>query len=413
VGQAVSYLGDYMAYISIPLFVAFIAREGRSLEFGITYALDSAPTLILGLVGGILLDRLRLRPVMIVADLGRAAAFAYLAWVANGDIQPGSGQGIGVVFAVAFVVGSFTSLFQSGLFTLIPALVPHRELAVANGRVTAAQNLSVALGPFIAGVLISASDSFSLVFAVDAATFLVSALSLVLIGPVDRQADPDPAGIRRELTEGLRYLWREARLRVSTIALAAGNFVFGFLEATFVLAAADPDLVGAAEGWKQGVLFAMFGLGGVAGSVVAPVVARHIGLGRTMVLGFAVFGLAYTVFVNTPFGPVGLLYLFLALAGLQFVNVPAATIRQIYSPPKLLGRVTAASRALAWSSLPVGALVGTAVVDAVGEVAEGLSSFVVAVRTAPMVILGIGLALVPTVIWRDTFGSERGRRRAT
>lgn len=414
VGQAVSYLGDYMAYISIPLFVALLAREGRSLEFGITYALDSAPTLALGLVGGIILDRLRLRPVMIVADLGRAAAFGFLAWVAAGDPQPGTGQGLAVVFTVAFIVGSFTSLFQSGLFTLIPSLVSKRDLALANGRVTAAQNLSVALGPFIAGVLISASDSFALVFAADAATFLVSAASIVLIGPIDRPPlDDPPAGLRADIMNGLRYLWNESRLKVSTIALAAGNFMFGFLEATFVLAAANEQLVGASEGWQQGVLFAMFGLGGVAGSVVAPAFTRFLGLGRTMIVGFVVFGLAYTVFVHTPFGPAGLLYLFLALAGLQFVNVPAATIRQVYTPPAVLGRVMAASRALAWSSLPVGALAGTWLVDAIGEVADGRSSFVIAVRVAPLAILAVGVALLPTVIWRDTFGPPRGRRMPT
>lgn len=401
-GQAVSQLGNYLAFISIPLFVKFLTTDS-AFELGLANALETAPTLIVGLLGGAAIDRLRIRGVMIASDLVRAAAFVGVAIIGATDPAPGSRTGLTAVFLVALLIGTFTSLFEGALFTILPSLVPDRDLARANGRLAATQNLAFAIGPALAGVLISWSDTYWLVFALDAATFLASAVSIVLIGPVDRPSD----GVRRtrlraEIAQGLRYVWEEVRIRTSTIALAVANLVVGFIEATLVLAA--DDVVGAGEEWQQGIVFAVLGAGAVVGAAVAPSLIRIIGLGRTMIAGLFVFGGGYTIFVNTPFGVRGLVYLFIGFMGIQFVNVSVATIRQTYTPNVLLGRVMTASRAIGWTTLPLGALVGTAVADATG-------SFDLLTRTTPLLVLVVGVGLVFTPIWTDAYGPGGGRRR--
>lgn len=401
-GQAVSQLGDKMAYISIPLFVAHLARNGQ-LELGLSYALESAPVLLLGIFGGVLLDRVALRPVMIVSDLGRALAFTYLAWLAATDPLASGTEKMALlaVFAMAFLVGGMTNLFETALFTLVPAIVRHRQLPTANGRITATMTLGDALGPPVAALLITL-DGFTTVFIVDAVTFVASAISIALIGPVPRPPSTEAsASLRSDLLQGLRYVWSEVRLRASTIAIAVANLVTGFVEATFVILARE--VVGVESDFELGLLFAMFGVGATVGAITAPSVTRVVGLGRTMILGISAFGAAMTIFVNRPFGLLGLAYVFIAFVGLAAGNVAIATIRQVYTPPVMLGRVLAASRTISWATLPLGALLGTLVAEATG-------AYETMVRFSPLIIVVAALGLIPTTVWSDTRGPAPGRR---
>lgn len=401
VGQLVSQLGDRMAYISIPLFIASL--QGSSLQLGIAYALENAPVLLIGLVGGVFIDRLRVRWLMISADVIRAVLFLALAGVASGAVTDEDTAKILVVFGVAFLVGGLTNLFETALMTIIPDVVERKYLARANGRISATINLGNIAGPALAGLLVAATQSFTLVFVIDALTFVVSAISLLMIGRIDTERLPSTNTFRSDLMTGLRYLWNEVRLRATTVALATANLVIGFVEATFVLIAANGALVGAGEDWQLGVLYSVFGLGAIAGSLVAPRVSRMIGLGKTLVTGMIGFPIAFILFVNTPFSLLGTVYLFIAFLMVMLINVPVVTIRQAYTPAILRGRVIAAARAIGWTTLPLGALAGTLVAEATG-------GFVAMARWCALVILVAGIALVPTTVWRDTFGSGSGRR---
>ena len=401
IGQMVSQLGDRMAYISIPLFIASL--QGSSLQLGIAYALENAPVLIIGLVGGVFIDRLRVRWLMIAADVIRALLFLALAVVASGDIIGERTGQVLVVFAVAFMVGGLTNLFETALLTIIPDVVEGKFLARANGRISATINLGNIAGPALAGLLVAATSSFTLVFVIDALTFVVSAVSLLMIGPIDTERLAGTNTFRSDLLTGLRYVWNEVRLRVTTIAIAIANLVVGFIEATFVLIAARQELVGATEDWQLGVLYSTFGLGAIVGSVVAPRVAHFIGLGKTTVVGMIGFPIGFILFVDTPFSLLGLIYLFIAFLMLMLINVPIAVIRQTYTPAILRGRVIAAARAIGWTTLPLGALLGTVVAEATGE-------FVAMARWCAVLILIAGIALLPTKVWRDTFGAGRGKR---
>lgn len=401
IGQMVSQLGDRMAYISIPLFIASL--QGSSLQLGIAYALENAPVLIIGLVGGVYIDRLRVRWLMIASDVIRALLFLSLAVVATGDVVGERTSQVLIVFAVAFMVGGLTNLFESALMTIIPDVVERKFLARANGRISATINLGNIAGPALAGLLVATTSSFTLVFFIDAMTFVISAISLLMIGRIDTERLPATNTFRSDLMTGLRYVWNEVRLRATTIALATANLVVGFIEATLVLIAAERELVGVTEDWQMGVVYSTFGLGAIVGSLAAPRFTRVIGLGRTTVVGMIGFPIAWILFVNTPFSLLGLLYLFIAFILLMMINVPITTIRQVYTPAILRGRVIAAARAIGWTTLPLGALLGTIVAEATGE-------FVTMARWCALLILLAGVALLPTTVWRDSFG-EGSRRR--
>lgn len=397
VGQTISQFGTYVAFLTLPLLVLHIQEAtgtGSTLDFSIAYALETAPTVLVGLVGGVLLDRLNLRPVMVATDLVRAGAFFYLTATLDS-------YGIGTVFVIAFLVGSMTTLFDGAMYTMIPALVPKKRLAEANGFVSASQQANFALGPLAAGVLATVSGGPALGLFINGASFVISAITLIWVGRVQhhRRPEEERAAFLTEAANGVRYLWAEPRLRITTIAAVIPNFVVGFIEATFVVLAVV--VLNASTETEIGILLAALGVGGVAGALLAPRIIRSLGLGKTLVLGMGITGLGMFAVMFTSYGPLAIVLQIGWMVGVSTINVPLATIRQHYAPPSMIGRVITASRAIGWATLPLGALVG-------GWLGAGEETYPWVARLFPLLLLGTALWLYTTVVWTDTFGPEYG-----
>ncbi|CAN5808653.1 MFS transporter [soil metagenome] len=392
-GAAISLLGNYVAYLTLPLLVFQIAGSESAGPFAFAYTLETVPTLVFGLVGGVLLDRVRLRDAMIVANLARAAAFFYLAL----NVEE---VGLSTVLVSAFVVGSFAAVYENSLYAVLPSLVSAEKLALANGRIATAQAVMFAGGPVIAGAMAMLAG-LGPGLALTGVSFVISAVCMYLVGPVPRPDFEGPdGGFVEETLNGLRFLVGERRLRDSTITAAAANLVFGFIEATFVLLATIV-LATTTEG-QIGVILAAFGLGATAGAASANRVIRVLGLGRTMIVGLVVMGGGMSLLVFSTFGPVALISGFVMFVGTGLVNVPIATIRQVYTPAAMLGRVITASRALSWGTLPIGALIGYGL--------ESQINYRAVIRLTPVLLLGLALWLFTTPLWADTFGPSHRRR---
>ncbi len=394
VGQTVSQFGTYIAFLTLPLLVRDIQQattgDFRTLDFAFTYALETAPTLFAGLVAGVLLDRWHLRPVMIATDLLRASAFFYLA--------AGYGSyGIETVFLVAFLVGSMTTLFDGALYTMIPSLVGRRRLADANSFVAASQQANFALGVGAAGVLALATGGPQLGLFVNGATFVISAICLYWVGRVDthRPRTEERAPFLTEAADGIRYIWSEPRLRITTIASAVPNFVMGFIEAAFVVV--FPIVIGASNEGQVAILVVAMGVGGIIGALLAPRVVTALGLGRTLTVGMTIAGLLLLAFMFTSYGVLALALNVGWMFGVSLINVPLATIRQNYAKDSMLGRVISVSRAIGWATLPIGALIG-------GWLADTEETLIVVARTFPILLVLTAVWLYTTVVWSDTFG---------
>lgn len=401
VGQTVSQFGNYIAVITVPLLVFYIqeaaGQETETLDFAIVYALDTAPTLLVGLIGGVLLDRVALRPVMIATDLLRACAFFYLAATVGSF-------GVGTVFVMAFLIGSMTTLFDAALYAMIPALVPKERLSDANSFVTASMQAMVAFGPLVGGVLTFLFETPAVGLFVNGVTFVVSAWMLKWVGRVPSHAVSDPTvhtSVVEEFVAGIRHIWQEPRLRISTISAAVPNFVMGFMEATFVVLA---SIVIQTETEAQiGILYFFMGVGGLIGALIAPRVTRAMGLGRAMTAGLALAGVALLAFMFTTYGVAAMALLVAFMFGVSVINIPLATIRQVYAGEKMLGRVISAARAIGWATLPLGALIG-------GWLGNTETTYPWIARLFPLILLACALWLSTTVIWTDTFGPEYRKR---
>ena len=400
VGQTVSQFGTYIAIITIPLLVIEIQQasgSGTNLDFAIAYALETAPFLLIGLVGGVLLDRWHLRPIMIAADLIRASAFFYLA-ATVGE------YGVMTVFALAFLVGSMTTLFDAALYALIPALVKKDRLSDANSFVTASIQANFAIGPAVAGFIALLSEGPALGLFINGLTFIVSAISLHWVGRVSHHRKPDDerSPFLTEAINGIRYVWSEPRLRFTTIASAIPNFVMGFVEATFVILAFD--VLNAENEAQIGILFFWMGVGGLAGALVAPAITRKFGLGKTLVFGMGLAGVLMFALMFTNYGLLAFALQFGWMFGVSVINIPLATIRQHYAAESMLGRVISASRAIGWATLPIGALIG-------GWLGATEETYPWVARSFPLLLVATAIWLYSTIVWSDTFGPQfiRGR----
>lgn len=391
--QTISQLGTAISVFSIPHLISFL-RDGDEtpIDLAITYAIEATPVFLIGLLGGVLLDRWPLRPVIIATNLLRGCAFFYLAGASN----TGS-FGLGTVFAMAFIIGTYSTLFDGAIYSTIPRLVRRDGLADANSLVSVSIQVNAAIGPFIGGVLAAWFGTPDVGLFLCGFLFVAGAIGMRWVGPIHKSAvvDNTRRSFLTDASNGIRYLWAEERLRLTTVTAAVANFVMGFIEGTYRIL--FKLMTGAPTDFEIGLLLAAMGVGGVLGALMAPSLTRRLGLGRTLVVGLWVIGLLLFAFMFTGFGPLALVLAAGWSIGVSVVNVPLATIRQHYSSEAMLGRVITASRAIGWAPIPLGALIGA-------WLGGTPDSYPWVARTFPLLVIATALWLMSTVVWTNTFG---------
>lgn len=199
-GQTVSFVGDAAFIVALGWRVTDLTGKASSLGF--VLALESLAMLVTLLWGGVLADRYSRRLLMIGSDLARACVIgAFFVLEASGHVS------LSAILVLATLFGLADGFFQPAFQGIVPLVVEQPMLASANSWLGVARNGAAIVGPGIAAALYHTSGP-SLVWAIDAASFLCSAAALRLARP--RAFEPGPAlGVRRELAEGLRYVMSE------------------------------------------------------------------------------------------------------------------------------------------------------------------------------------------------------------
>ena len=371
VGQTLSLFGDYIAYFTLPWLV--FELTGRGSDLGLAAFFETVPVFIFGFAAGVVLDRLRMRSVLILSDFVRAVVFVLLAVAVITDtIRPE------LVFLAAFSFGTMTVFFDAGLQAMLPSVVQGDQLVDVNAKLSLARTVSFALGPAVAGIIIAGPGGFEAALAINAATFLISALLLLRVKELrPRSKLSKRTSFTSALNRGLRFLVREPHLRWATLGAAVTNLVFAPLEALLVLFV-ETQLAGSVmpPSWLEwlfsgaaevGLFIGLQAAIGSIGLVIAPMVARRIGLGRLYVIGIAMLGLGFAG-VTAMRSFLAVIPAGIGVAGVGWVNVAFVTMRQQVTPAALLGRVTAASRTVSYVFIPAGAALGGFLADAMGIV---------------------------------------------
>ena len=357
-GETVSVFGDAITGLAVPLIAASVLNV-TAFEFGLLNTLGMLPFIVLSLPAGVWVDRMRRRPILIAADLGRAAAIATipLAFAFNALT-------IWQLYGVAIVVGALTVFFDVAYQSYLPSIVDRDQLVDGNGKLQITQSAAQILGPGIAGALIGILTA-PLAMLLDAASFVWSAAFVGWIRkaeppiePHDAATDGPKPSMRSEMAAGLRYVTGHVWLRSIAATTGLANLFGQIANSIFVLyLVRDRGL--APE--QIGLAFSLGGFGVLLGALVAAPMAKRLGLGRTLVISAFGFGLEWGVLAIAPeslIWPATVASVFLGgFCGVTW-NVNQVSLRQAITPPRMQGRMNASMRFIVWGTIPVGALIG-------------------------------------------------------
>ncbi|MEP6774335.1 MAG: MFS transporter [Chloroflexota bacterium] len=372
-GQAISALGDSFSGFALPLLVYKLT--GSAVNLAISSAAYMLPYLLFGLFIGAWADRVDRKRLMIVVDLGRAAALASIPLLAITGLA--STWMIWWVYAISFTTSTLGIFFDSAEFAVVPSLVKSRDdLVTANGRIEASYSAARIIGPLLAGILIAFMPIYDLIF-VDALSFVVSAVSLVLVKASFNTSQERPrTNIRQDVVDGLKYVLKNPILRNISIMMALVNF-FGTTVGAQRVLFAESHLH--ATDSELGLLNASASLGVILLSLLAGTLRKRwsfsmVALGALMCEGIITILLSITpsYWLALP------LWAFMSGVGTLF-NINTGSLRQAITPNHMLGRVRSIAGVLAWSAIPLGSLLGGYAIEATGSVV--LVFFVIGVIT--------------------------------
>ncbi|WP_406156582.1 MFS transporter [Streptomyces sp. NBC_01005] len=341
-----------MGQTVLPLLAA-TTLKASPFQMGILAAAGTAAFLLIGLPTGVLVDRIRRRPVMLTADFARAALLFTVplaAWVGVLTLAQ--------LITVAFLVSIATVLFDVAYQSYLPCLVGRVQLMEGNTRLQSSLSAAEVMGPGVGGglaQLIGAATS-ALTTAV---SYLASGLLLLRIRtPEPRLVGHDGTRVRTQTKEGLAFVLGEKSLRAITISTALSNWAITILLSMQMLFLTR-DL-GLAPG-AVGAVLALSGAGGLLGALTAGRCAQWIGPARAIwLIPLVVSPVALVVPIAEPGRLTVLCVLGLALRayGTTVFNVVNVSYRQAICPDRLLGRVNATVRFITWGAMPVGGLLG-------------------------------------------------------
>jgi MFS family permease len=361
-GETVSTAGNAMATVAVPLLAVTVLRASTFAVAALTAA-AYLPWLIIGLPVGAWVDRLPPRPLMITCDVISALLFASLpvaAWT-------------GTLSTPLVVAGAVNVFFATAYQVYLPSLVTRDELVEGNAKLQAGLSVASITGRGAVGLAQAVGAAPSLLF--NAGSFLVSAACLLRIRPPDRApaAPPAPAPepkirstVRAEVAQGVRWVARDPYFRPLTLYAALSNLAYsGNLALVVVFLVRVVGLGSLAVG----LVTATGGIGGLAGALIAGRLARTFGSARTLILVNLSSGVFSLLIPLTARGPRIACYVVGAAVvsgGIIVSNVIAASFRQEYCPPPMLGRATASIRLVAFGAVPLGALLAGALGTALG-----------------------------------------------
>ncbi len=335
-GSATSNLGDQFSLIAMPWLV--LQLTGDPLALGIVLALAGIPRAVFMLVGGAYTDRLSPRLIMIISDLIRLILTALMSvMVFSGAIQ------LWMVYSFALAFGLVAGFAIPAANSIVPCLIPEKDLQAGNSISMGTTQLISFLGPTLAGLVIAgfakSSLGITLAFVIDAFSFAVSALTLIAMQIRGSQAQSDKESLLNSIRDSLLYLWNDTDLRFMFTIILLTNFVF-----TGPLLVGIPVLASEklAEGsLAYGLLMSAYAGGTLAGFLLAGALPRPSGkiLSIVMITLLLSFGVGMSLFsvINTTW--IDFILMLLMGIGDGYIAILVITWFQSSTPKAMLGRM--------------------------------------------------------------------------
>jgi MFS family permease len=347
-----SQLGSRLAMSAAPL-LAVLTLNATTLQVSLLRTCETAAWLLFGLFAGAWVDRIRCLPVLVWADLGRAVLYGSIpvaAWFGVLSLTQ--------LYVVLALSGLLTVLFDVAHSSYPPRLLTPDQLLPANAKLAANHSVAAVIGAGAGGFLVQWLTA-AVTLGLNALSFVWSALWLRSIRtPEGRPAPAERPDLRREIGDGLRYVFRHPLLRPITLNTTS-TFLFqsanGAVMIVFLVREIhlSPSTIG---------LLSMTGLlGALAASWFTERLSDRLGDARALLLASVGLGVAFLLQALTGPGWGLLWYVgstLLAAICIIVLAILQSSIRQRLTPPELQGRVSATTSFVAWGVAPIGSLLG-------------------------------------------------------
>ncbi|GLV58474.1 MFS transporter [Dictyobacter sp. S3.2.2.5] len=398
-GQSISLLGSQVTQLALPL-TAVVTLQATAFQMGLLNAFSTLPTLLIGLLVGVWIDRLRRRPLLIIADLVRAILLGSipLAFFLHVLSLP-------YLYVIAFCTGGLTLFFDVAHMSLLPSIVSPEQIVDGNSKLETSRSAAWILGPGLAGWLIQLVSA-PVAICVDAISFLASALFISRVDIAEKprqQQERRPASIRADLKEGLLIVVQDRILRTLALSTATFNFFSSIIDAVYLLYIMRelhfmPSSIG--------FILAIGSLGFPFGALLAGTASKYFGIGKAIIWSAAISDLAFLLILFASSTSM-LSFSFLVVAKIittftgPITAINQLSLRQMATPDKLLGRVNGTMRFIVQCIYPMGALLA------------GIAGTVIGLRPTLFIgIVGIQfgfiiLLLSPVILRMDTKAGER------
>jgi MFS family permease len=366
-GQSLSMFGDWAMIIVLGIWAKVLT--GSNADAGLVFFFLAMTGLVAPL-GGLVVDRLPKRKLMVATHLALAGVMCLLLFV-NTRSQ------LWLLYAITVLYGLGGDLFAASRSAMFKAMLPDELLAEVNGAYQSVREGLRLVAP-LAGAGIFAAWGGHAVALVDAVSFLLSAATLIALPFVEPPPALKEQHFLREVTAGIEHIWKVEILRQLTIGVAAVMLVAGFSE-TIMFALTSKGLHHAPS--FIGVIASFQGIGSIAGGVTSAMLMRRIGDLRLAGVGVVLFciGDMMWLFPKTPIVLAGTI---VAGLGIVWAVVALATAYQRRSPSEVQGRVAAAANMLFSVPQTISIAIGAALITLIDYRVEIVAMAVVMLAAA-------------------------------
>jgi MFS family permease len=327
-GWTLSSFGDWAMFIVLAVWAK--ALTGSNSDAGLVFFALSLPSLFSPL-SGMLVDRLRRRPLLIVTYSIEAIGVLGLLFVHDRN-------DVWIIYAVTVFYGAAGTIAQSARSALLTTTLPQELLAEANGIFQSVREGLRLIAPLVgAGIYAAAGGGF--VAVLDSVSFVAVVIAIALMRMPEPRFERVEHHFMAEAIAGARHIFRTLPLRQVVLATGAALLVVGFSE-TIIFAVLARGLHRPPSFF--GVLSSLQGVGAIAGGLTAPSLLRRIGDVRLVGIGMALFAVGDLSFVSSSLALISS-GIVVAGIGVSWVIVGLYTAMQTRTPLRLQGRVASAA----------------------------------------------------------------------
>jgi MFS family permease len=378
--DGLSRFGSTMTAVAIPWFVLVTTDSVARTSYAVFAGAVGA---VLALFfGGAVVDRLSYARASVMADLpaGVIVALIPLLFLTVGLRFP-------VLLALVFTAALLETPAQVARYSAMPDLAKAAGVRFerANAIFDAMFTVSGLVGPALAGVLISVFQAADVLW-IDAATFWLSAMLMFVVAQrMTALERPERAveGYRTQLRAALRFVYEDNVLFPLLIFFAVMNLAIGPMEALFVPVIAR-DVYHSA--YALGLLSTALAIGALGGNALFGVIGHRLPRRALFGIGYIAVPLSFAILALEPWFPIALVSLALAGLGLSLANLFEYTIYFERIPEEMRARGLGVAGTISWGSVPIGRLLGGAVLAAVGLSAT-LGGFALCFAPVPLFML--------------------------